>query len=169
MHKHTWAWRFCLGISSNSLLGGDSAKHPNSQHYDKPVHFNQHICALLCVFWHLFPCLKSQGAKEQSGCLCVPLFITDSPSALNSHWNQVNREVKDQALCLTLSDTWDTAQGPRPINQHFCYLQTKLQAQMCFSLEGKWEQNTLLGYHCSGRDRSSSDMRRNWTISYLCL
>ena len=66
--------------------------------------------------------LKSQGAKEQRGCLCVPLFITDSPSALNIHWNQVNKEVKDQSPRLTLSDTQVTAQGPRTINQTFCYL-----------------------------------------------
>lgn len=40
---------------------------------------------------------------------------------------------------------------------------------MCFSLEGKRKQNTLLGYYCSCLDRSSFDMRRNWPISYLCL
>lgn len=86
------------------------------------------IFVLCCVSSGTFINLKSQGAKEQSICLCVPLFITDSPSVLNIYWNRVNREVKAQSMGLTLSDNQDTAQGPRAINQHFCHLQTKPKA-----------------------------------------
>lgn len=91
------------------------------------------LCVLISLFvlYYLssgtFLSLKSQGAKEQSSCLCVPLLTTDSPSVLNIHWNQVSLEVKDQSLCLTLSDTQGTAQGPRAINQHFLLSSNKTQ------------------------------------------
>lgn len=103
MHTHTHLNMKVLSWHLKQFLfGGESAKLPNSQQQDKPVHINQHSSALLCVFWHFFSLLKKSRGK---GTKCVPLFITDSPSALNSHWNQVNREVKDQSLCLTLSHT----------------------------------------------------------------